>query len=98
VGSLFSICNKKNSKMPYNFADRTQVDRLDDIVFDFAQDGDAPPVRVQASRRFIEAFWKVNWKDDEAVVGKFDHEKRKHVGALKMAEGRTPRLRVYIIG
>ncbi len=84
--------------MPFTFNDKTQIDRRDDVVFDFAQEGDVPPVRVQASRQFVENFWMIDWNDEPAVRSKFDHEKRKHVGVLKRAEGRIPTLRIYILG
>jgi hypothetical protein len=84
--------------MAFTFNDMTQIDRRDDIVFDFAQEGEFPPIRVQASRQFVENFWNIDWDDEGAVRSKFDHEKRKHVGVLKRAEGRVPALRIYILG
>jgi hypothetical protein len=83
--------------MQYTFDENTHLDREAELVFDFARDGLPSPVRVQASRRFVEDYWHVDWNDDDAVRARFDAEKHKHVGVLSRGEG-SDALRVYILG
>ena len=53
------------------------------ICYDWLRDhdGEAPPVRVQVKKTYVEKEWRLNWKEEATVTQKFRHPKRHHVDA-----------------
>ena len=51
------------------------------ICYDWLRVGDAPPVRVQVKKSYVEKEWGLMWKTDADVAQRFDAAKRHHVDA-----------------
>lgn len=71
--------------MAYEFQDPSRKDDAGTMVFSIAYDQakKRSPVRVEASREFVEDIWRVSWNDTQAVVDRMDVERIAH---LKEAE------------
>lgn len=53
------------------------------ICYDWLRDrdGEAPPVRVQVRKAYVEKEWRLSWKEDATVTQRFDAAKRRHLDA-----------------
>ena len=51
------------------------------ICYDWLRIEEAPPVRVQVKKSYVEKQWGLRWKTDTDVAHRFDAAKRHHVGA-----------------
>ena len=73
-------------RMTASYDDNTtfaEDEKGEPICFDWLRDrdGEAPSVRVQVTKAYVEKEWRLSWKEDAAVTQRFNAVKRQHVEA-----------------
>jgi hypothetical protein len=71
---------------------------LGGIVYSWLRVKDAPHVRVQVSRKFVEDVWNVDWGDKNSVEREFRLRRGGYMDAAMKSTGGGPDYRVYEIG
>jgi hypothetical protein len=73
--------------MPYEFAPYDHADIGPDIVFAIATDvaRQRSLVKLEASRKYVEEVWGLNWKDQAAVLSRFEAERDRYLAECEKA-------------
>jgi hypothetical protein len=86
--------------MDAKYDDEVHFDHLieNGIVFSWLRVSGAGDVRVQASRRFVEDVWKMDWNERRAVEAEYRMRRDGYKDAAMKCAGRGDEFRVYPIG